>query len=219
MMLKWDGALRADAPEATIYEFWAAELRSAIVARLVPVSAQKAFGELSVGRMLHELSAPTSALFGSDPESARDALLFATLDAARSKIDARLGSDIGSWAWGNVHRMTFRHSLDSTPWAAALMDRGPMSRSGDGDVVQSTEFVDDSYDQIYGASYREIFDLADWDKSVGINVPGQSGQPGSKHYDDLLPLWRDGKYFPLAYTKGAVDAVTTDVLNLAPAHR
>ena len=76
----------------------------------------------------------------------------------------------------------------------------------------------DSYDQIYGASYREIFDLADWDKSVGINVPGQSGQPGSKHYDDLLPLWREGKYFPLAYTKSAVDAVTTDVLDLTPVH-
>ena len=114
--------------------------------------------------------------------------------------------------------MTFRHPLDSTPWAATLLDRGPMSRSGDGDVVQSTEFVDDSYDQIYGASYREIFDLADWDKSVGINVPGQSGQPGSKHYDDLLPLWREGKYFPLAYTKSAVDAVTTDVLDLTPVH-
>jgi penicillin G amidase len=51
---------------------------------------------------------------------------------------------------------------------------------------------------------------------VGINVPGQSGQPGSKHYDDLLPLWSTGQYFPLSYSRAAVDAATTDVLQLIP---
>jgi penicillin amidase len=47
-------------------------------------------------------------------------------------------------------------------------------------------------------------------------VPGQSGQPGSVHYDDLLPLWAHGKYFPLSYSKQAVDRETTDVLELKP---
>ncbi len=67
-----------------------------------------------------------------------------------------------------------------------------------------------------GASYREIFDLSDWDNAVAINVPGQSGQPGAKHFDDLLPLWRDGLYFPLRYSKPAVDAVTRDTMILKP---
>ena len=216
MLLRWDCSLRVDSPEATVYEFWAADLRSALTARVVPAQAQKMFGELALGRVLQELSNPRIAVFGDNPQAARDALLFATLDTARSRLVARQGPDIKSWAWGPLHRMTFRHPLDSAPWAAALLDHGPMSRSGDGDVLQSTEFVDDSFDQIYGASYREIFDLADWDRSVGINVPGQSGQPEAKHYDDLLPLWLQGKYFPLAYTKSAVDAVTTDVLELTP---
>jgi penicillin amidase len=110
----------------------------------------------------------------------------------------------------------FRHPLDGSSGAATLFDRGPIPRSGDGDVVQATGFDDGSLDQTTGASYREIFDLADWDKSVGINVPGQSGQPGSKHYDDLLPLWSKGQYFPLNYSRPAVDAATTDVLLLVP---
>jgi len=218
MLLRWDSSLRADSPEATVYEFWAAELRSAVTARVVPAEAQNIFGELPMGRVLHELSNPQNAVFGNNPQAARDVMLFSTLDAARSKIIARQGHDIKSWAWGQLHRIKFQHPLDSAPGAAALLDHGPMGRPGDGDVLQSTEFVDDSFDQIYGASYREIFDLADWDRSVGINVPGQSGQPGSKHYDDLLPLWIEGKYFPLAYTQGAVDAVTTDVLYLNPGH-
>ena len=167
--------------------------------------------------MVRELSKPQNALFGSDPEAARDALLLATLDAARVKLVARQGPDITQWTSGQLHRIKFQHPLDSAPGAAALFDRGPMKRSGDGDVVQATGYRDDSFDQLSGASYREIFDLADWDASVAINVPGQSGQPGSKHYDDLLPLWIEGRYFPLAFTHDAVDAVTTDVLDLIPA--
>src|SRR5947199_9523089 len=50
-------------------------------------------------------------------------------------------------------------------------------------------------------SYREIFDLSNWDKAVAINTPGQSGQPGSRHYSDLLSLWEAGQYFPLVYSK------------------
>ena len=83
-------------------------------------------------------------------------------------------------------------------------------------MVQATGFADGSFEQTSGASYREILDLADWDHSVAINVPGQSGQPGSKHFDDLLPLWRSGQYFPLRYSRHAVDAVTTDRLILQP---
>jgi acyl-homoserine lactone acylase PvdQ len=37
---------------------------------------------------------------------------------------------------------------------------------------------------------------------------GQSGQPGSAHYADLLPLWAEGRYFPLAFSRGRVEEVT-----------
>ena len=94
-----------------------------------------------------------------------------------------------------------------------------MPRPGDGDVLQATGFEGRTFAQRSGASYREVFDLADWDHSRAINVPGQSGQPLSKHYDDLLPLWATGQYFPLAYTRAAVDAATTDTLRLLPGTR
>ena len=37
---------------------------------------------------------------------------------------------------------------------------------------------------------------------MATNVPGQSGQPGSPFYGNLLPLWERGEYFPLAYSRG-----------------
>ena len=68
-----------------------------------------------------------------------------------------------------------------------------------------------------GASYREIMDLAEWDRSVVTNVPGQSGQPESECYSNLLPLWDKGEYFPMLYSRSKVDQNSSHKLTLKPA--
>ena len=162
------------------------------------------------------MAEPRPALFGPSVIPARDELLRDTLRAAYDELSVRLGADPKAWSWGALHKVYFRHALDRTPGSGSLLDRGPVERPGDGDVVQATEFDEQTFEQTSGASYREIFDLSDWDNSVAINVPGQSGQPGSKHFDDLLPLWRAGQYFPLKFSKAAVDSDTSDLLILQP---
>jgi penicillin G amidase len=137
------------------------------------------------------------------------------LRIAYQELSARQGTDPRRWSWGSLHKAYFRHALDAAG-GTSLLDRGPVARPGDDDVVQATYFHDDSFDQVSGASYRQIFDLSDWDHAVAINVPGQSGQPDSPHFDDLLSLWSRGAYFPLKFSRQAVDAVTTDTLILRP---
>ena len=39
------------------------------------------------------------------------------------------------------------------------------------------------------AAYRQIIDLGNLANSRSIHIPGQSGHPASKHYDDFIPLW------------------------------
>ena len=146
----------------------------------------------------------------------RDGFLLAALGAARERLQTLQGNDPAKWSWGALHRVYFRHALDGTPGKRLPVRPWPLPRSGDGDVVQATTPDRNTFEQVAGASYREIFDLGDWDRSLAVNVPGQSGQPGSPHYDDLLPLWRSGRYFQLAYSRKAVDEVTTDVLELKP---
>ena len=72
------------------------------------------------------------------------------------------------------------------------------------------------FSQATGASYRHILDVADWDRSVFTSTPGQSGQPGSPHYGDLLPLWAAHEYAPLVYTRQAVEANAAHRLTLKP---
>ena len=219
MLLGWDCALRADSAPAALYETWVVQLRSAMLPLVVPAPARAAVDELDLQRVIGELRAPRAAVFGSAPNPAARSLLVTTLETAYRQLGETLGTDATHWSWGQLHAVWFRHPLDQVPGAADLLDRGPVPRPGDGDVLQATGFEGRTFAQRSGASYREVFDLADWDHSRAINVPGQSGQPLSKHYDDLLPLWATGQYFPLAYTRAAVDAATTDTLRLLPGTR
>ena len=49
-----------------------------------------------------------------------------------------------------------------------------------------------------------------------LSVPGNSAQPGSPHYADLVPHWGEGDYFPLAFSREQVEANTKDRLVLQP---
>jgi penicillin amidase len=48
------------------------------------------------------------------------------------------------------------------------------------------------------------------------NVPGESGDPTSKHYDDLIEDWAWGQYHPMPFTRKAVEAATEERLILKP---
>ena len=216
LLLNWDGALRSDSPSAALYEVWAMQLRRVVTHRALPASAPDLMPAWSLYQVVLELSEPRPGLFGPSAAATRNALMLDTLQAAYAELSAQQGPDPKRWSWGALHKAYFRHPLDGVPGTTSLLDRGPVERPGDGDAVQATDYDAGSFEQTSGASYREIFDLADWDNSLAINVPGQSGQPGSQHYDDLLPLWSSGQYFPLKFSKAAVDAVTTDLLILRP---
>jgi penicillin G amidase len=124
------------------------------------------------------------------------------------------GDDPARWSWGKLPVLRLRHGLDQR-LPASLVNPPVVERPGDAFTVNATSGPG-SFEQTAGASYREVMDLSNWDHSVAINTPGQSGQPGSKHYADLQALGNDGLYFPLSYSRSAVDAVTTDVLVLLP---
>ena len=67
-----------------------------------------------------------------------------------------------------------------------------------------------------GDPFSMTFDPGDWDRSMAIDAPGQSGSPESAHFADLLTLWSGGDDFALAFTERAVQAHAEATLMLAP---
>ncbi len=130
----------------------------------------------------------------------RQPFIEAGLVKAIAQLTKEQGADASTWRYGRMHTRDFPH-----PFVNAF-DLPTVERSGGNGAVGAD-----------GASYREIMDVADWDRSVVTNVPGQSGQPESPYYGNLLPLWDRGEYFPLAYTRAAVNREAVHTLSLRPA--
>lgn len=217
LLLNWDCAVSADSAAAALYEHWTRELQSEVTRIVVPEDARQALGELSLPATIDQLSHPTpEAFFAANAEERRDRLLVDALRAAQAKLTAAQGGNMSRWSWGKSHTVEFQHPLDQATDGVDVLNRGPVARPGDDYTVNATGYWGSSMAQVAGASYREIFDLSDWDNSMGVNVPGQSGQPGSPHYDDLIPLWSAGRYFPLSYSRAAVERQAVDVLELKP---
>ena len=215
LLLRWNGEVERDSAAAALYEVWLQIVTRETMNLAVPPAAREMIEDWSPHQVLvflagsdHSPSSPFTAT--------RNRLLLGTLETAWQEMQKLQGSDSTKWSWGRLHQVRFRHPLNQTTDAAALTDLGPVPRPGDEYTVNATGYSDSSFDQVSGASYREILDLNDWDHSVAVNVPGQSGQPGSPHYSDLLPLWSEGKYFPLVYSRDAVEKATIDRMLLEP---
>ncbi len=67
-----------------------------------------------------------------------------------------------------------------------------------------------------GATFREIVDFSDLDGSLATNAPGQSGRPGSPFYGNLAQSWAAQEYFPMSFSREAVEANAAYRLRLVP---
>ena len=66
------------------------------------------------------------------------------------------------------------------------------------------------------ASMRMLFDVGAWDESRFSMPGGQSGNPFSPHYDDLLRLWRRGGGVPIVWSEDRIQEAAATTLRLLP---
>jgi penicillin amidase len=209
-LARWDKIVSKDSAEAALYEVWQLRIPQVFNARQ-PEKIRPLLGDIP----LTLLRNPSSRWFGEDPRAGRDAVLLESLCEALAETRKLLGDDPAKWRWGTLHRIRFEHPLagkDEKLFGLPVHEMG-----GDGSTVHVT--TGGGFDISHGASFREILDVADWDRSRATSVPGQSGQPGSPHYGDLLPLWVEGKYFPLLFSREKIEAVSRERLVLEPEGR
>jgi penicillin amidase len=216
----WDHRLAADSAAAALFEvWWSKHLKPALFALFAPDPAIRALlvpGH--VDAIIEALEKP-SAMFGDDPAAGRDTLLARTLAAAYADCSARMGADPAEWAWGKLHHALFEHALSPVVESdrRAGLDAGPLPHAGSGQTPMHTGYRPSDFRTIAGASVRLVMDVGNWDASMAINAPGQSGDPRSPHYRDLMPAWAAGHYVPLLYSREAVDGAAAFRIVLKPA--
>jgi penicillin amidase len=114
----------------------------------------------------------------------RQRLIEEGLKKTIEKLTADIGSNWEEWRYGRIHYSEFAHPLLSE------FDLPTVERNGGFGTVAAT-----------GVSFRQVMDPSDWDRSIFSITPGQSGQPESPFYGNLLQPWANGEYFPLSFSR------------------
>jgi penicillin amidase len=212
LLLQWDKRIAADSAAAAVYVFWEdALLRQLAESRLGPDLRNDYVAR--AGLPVEALTSPSRAWFDGNPVQARDRLLIDALAAAVDRGNTTGRPPSSSSSWGSLHTLIFKHPLAITQAARRRFNVGPFELAGYPDTVMSTY---PSGEVTGGASFREIVDLSNWDRSLWINAPGQSGAPGSRHFADLARPWAAGDYFPMVFSDAAVQAAAETTLTLTP---
>ena len=210
LLVAWDCHLARESAAAALFEvWWTKHLKPAM---LDLVAKDKIVRALLVPGDIETLLAMLEHNDKRIPD--RDALMLRTLANAMAECRARMGADITTWQWGRLHHGFFAHPLARiTP---TLHSVGPVPKGGSGSTPMAAGYRVSDFRVTTGASFRMVVDVGNWDASMCINAPGQSGDPRSTHYGDLAPIWAAGEYVPMLFSAAAVDAAAELVVALKP---
>jgi penicillin amidase len=231
----WDGDLSAASPTAVVYQVFVRRFLYNLIDSLMGDSpSERRLVDRFVGKGPHPLLAPTS-LYGPNgrallanlldgPDSPlfgnglRDELVLQSLREAVDHLLWQLGPRVEDWRWGDLHTLTLVHPLGQVRPLNRLFNRGPYPIGGDDTTVWAASAYYHSLEseRMVGPVCRFVVDLADLGRSRSLNIPGQSGQPGSPHYADRVEAWFNGDYHPMLYHRQDVLANADATLRLRP---
>jgi penicillin G amidase len=227
----WNGQLTADTIGGALYEVTMQHL----IRNILEPKLGKELTDMAMGLGWSKVLYPSHELNGRDtvallrllenPQSwwlqtagGRDYLLDKSLREAVQWLRQELGDDVSGWQWGQIHQMEYAHVLGRQTPLDITFNRGPYPVGGDSDTPCQTGFsaVDPYHNTLSSPSMRFIMDLSDFSRSLAVTPMGQSGQVGTQHYDDLIPLYLQGEYHPMLWTRSQIESELEGKLVLEP---
>jgi penicillin amidase len=227
LLRSWDGLVSAGSPAAAVFELFFAEMVRRTVHAKAPKSARWALGEganLVLPHSLLALRRPSHLcrLLREQPAGWfhrpwADEMV-AALERAVGTLRRTRGPSPEAWAWGEVRPLRLRHLVGSVRPLDAVFDRGPFPLGGDATTLPqaSVDWLNPTGDPIGIVSMRLVIDVGCWDEARVVLAGGQSGNPLSPHYDDLLARWQRGEGVPLPWSREAVERAARYTLILVP---
>ncbi|MGQ9617161.1 MAG: penicillin acylase family protein [Spirochaetota bacterium] len=138
-------------------------------------------------------------------------------------ISETLGRKRKNWRWGNLHTYHYKHPGAEGGVSSWLLNRGPYPASGNGSTINASPFnpahrggAFERYRTSVVPSMRMVVSLADEDSTFIIGPMGQSGQPGSKHYADMIEPWMKGELVQIPLIRKAVEKISIKRVVLIP---
>ena len=200
LLAQWNGQMNVNSAAASIWwEFWSQYLQDTFgpwwTSKHVPVNVDKTLqlgpGQTALDEDLEQwtLHNPDNAAFSlpnGTKRTASDVMKQAFRETV-NKLSKQLGTNPGTWAWRKLHSREFP-SLTQV----ASLGYGPMAAGGDQWTVDA---ADGGMVSTAGPSWRMIVNFGTGAK--GVYPGGQSENPVSPLYSNLVSAWWNGSYYPL----------------------
>ncbi|MEO6151348.1 MAG: penicillin acylase family protein, partial [Mucilaginibacter sp.] len=140
------------------------------------------------------LKEPSSKWFDNKKTSAIDDasdVVNRAFYAAADELLREHGKPGKSWEWGLIKKFEVSHMAKIDGFGS-----GNFVSGGAGSTINALA-------DGHGPSWRMVVQMGPVVKGYGIVPGGQSGNPGSYYYDDMLPTWKAGKLDELLFLKSA----------------
>jgi acyl-homoserine-lactone acylase len=130
----------------------------------------------------------------------------------------RMGRDENRWKWGEFHTYSWKHPFaEQFPWLFGFLSRGPLPAGGDLHTVNVSGYHwGRDFDALLIPAARLVVDFGLEEPAVLITHGGQSGDPASPHYDDMIQPWVKVRYHPLPFRPKNLARQYRDLLRLEP---
>ncbi|PZU49848.1 MAG: penicillin acylase family protein [Arsenicicoccus sp.] len=229
LLQDWDGSSPAQGEQAAAAAYFYAvynNLLEAVFDDELPPDLG-ATGNSRSMQIMAELMASPESVWWDDQRTpgvieSRDEVLRSALVDARLDLTRQISKDPGDWSWGQLHRAHLRHQVLGEEGVPALVqgivNRGPYPVAGSSAMVNAMNWdaSTGSFDVSSAPSMRMVVDLADLDASTWVNQTGTSGHPFHTNYDDQTQAWLEGRTYPWAFTRAAVEEAGVQTLILQP---
>lgn len=181
---------------ATVFDIWWRELEKAIWSDDIDsVKLPMPWpNETTLVESLHRDSAYrfVDNIFTPKKETLQDVLLIAAKNAT---IRLKLLDNEGRLEWAKYKDTKVEHMLSLAPFSRFHLPVG-----GGSGIINATKLD-------HGPSWRMVIHLSTDTEAYGVYPGGQSGNPGSKYYDNFIDTWASNQYYPLWIMK---QSETTD---------
>jgi penicillin G amidase len=193
---KWNKFFDANQIGASIFELWQKELIYQIWGDdfgddQTPMRFPSR--DRTVEMLLNEPQSKWYDNVQTPKKESREDLILSSFKYAMDSLEKRFGPMDKDWQWGNVKHSHVPHLAKIAGFGSGFINNGG-SKTSINAMSESN-----------GPSWRMIVSLGKNVKAYGVYPGGESGNPGSFYYDDMISTWGGGKLNELLYLKSKTE--------------
>ncbi|HUM46563.1 MAG TPA: penicillin acylase family protein, partial [Chitinophagales bacterium] len=182
LLMNWDGMADAGSIEQTVFNQWWKYLKIAI---WNDEFGKEGFDypdtDISLQTVKYNINKNWIDNINTPEKESLSQLINQSFIDAIDTLGKTYGTDTKNWQWAEVKNTHINHLL-----RIPALSRTQVITPGNSGIVNAS-----GYD--HGPSWRMIVELGKQPKAFGIYPGGQSGNPGSPFYENLIDPWSKGE--------------------------